>query len=162
MRMLRSMSGYGPSSPWLSSRGRADPFLREQLCEVRPNRLPPRARRKAQHWAASRRTGSAVGDRWVGTQQPTCLNWSGPLGQQVARTRSGQGSPASALSCMFQGPQLPGLGVARPWAGRGPLCLCLSPFYSPNQARRPFSAAPLFQSSEHCPALPPTLPLTVA
>lgn len=79
--------------------------------------------------------------RRVGTQQPTCLNWPGPPGQQVTRARA---PPGVQFPCLLWG----GTGLARV---RGPL---------PQPVLYPASQEPLQQRSR-IPA-PGTLPIPPA
>ena len=91
---------------------------------MRAERPPSPAQRWDCRWAAVQENrfggGSPVGGGW-GPKQPTCLNWSGPPGQQVARARA--------------------LPREQTWPGWGG-ALWLSPFSTPTKLGAPSMRLP--------------------
>ena len=150
VRTLVSGSTMRPGSPWLSSRL----LSREQ--GVRAERPPSPAQRWGHRWAAiqENRFGSRspVGGGW-GPKQPTCLNWPGPPGQQVARARALPGEqtwPGSGALCpsLLSTPTKPGAPSVRlpPSSPQNTVHSTLPGLGDPDQSRSP--------SRLLCPRLP--------
>lgn len=118
---------------------RAAPFLWEQLCEMRPNRLPSLAQRKNHQWAAIQEnrfgSGSRVGGGWGPNSQPVSTGL-GLLASRWPEPGLARAPRVGPVSLQLQGPQLPGCGGTT-LARKGVFFLLLQLFLQPQPSREP-------------------------